>query len=92
MSNLSMFESAGPPLPEKRTAKQDRAINSFLQKGYRLLMRNGPGYNFENKSTGQVVNHTIDELLDWYNEEQKEARRAAAAEKKRTTAKKRRYA
>jgi hypothetical protein len=77
----------------KFTPKQGRAIQAFIEKGYRLQMNNGPGgLNFENKETGEIEKHTVKELLGWYEEDLAEVRRQKAADKKRAEAQKRRYA
>jgi hypothetical protein len=78
-------------MAEKRTPTQDRAIQAYLDKGHRLLMRNGPGYNFQDKETGEEQNLNLEDLVEWYKEDKKEARRQAREAKKKEEQGKRRY-
>lgn len=78
-------------MAQKRTPTQDKAIQAYLDRGYRLLMSNGPGINFENKETGDIENYSLADLVDWYKENKKDATRQAREAKKREEQVKRRY-
>jgi hypothetical protein len=65
-----------------RTPKQDKAIQHQLSKGFRPEMSVYPIYRFTNKETGEVVEHSIQTLVDWMDADKK-----AEARQKREEAK-----
>lgn len=70
------------PFTGKATPRHLRAIKTFCEKGYRVMLSAHPTYHFQHKLTGDEIVVPLAQLLSDYDLDRKEAAKAHARDRR----------